>query len=404
MFNTFKSYLQFGNHFCGIEHSTKNGEERISAILLKKQKDTLDIENTFKVPEISSLASLLPKKQHLHLVVNNDSVLSKNIESPIHEDIKLVYNAFPNINLEAFYFEVFHQGNLHFISICRKEVIDQLVEKYKELGFSIINFSLGNSPISILADFILEETTINTSNAEILFKNGKVLEVDKTNAATIKDNEYTINGLIITSGFILSLSAVLKALIGNNNPQTNFESEKQSLLNEYYQTRFFNLFLKFAGLFLLSVLLINFLFFNHYYTNATALQQNNQVNTTTKQKIISLNDKVTKTQKMVEDVLQSSTSKSSFYAQNIVNSLPSTILLTALDYQPLEKRIKKEKPIEVDKNSVVVSGESNSSASFSKWISTLEQENWVAHIDNIIYSDLSSSKAAFSFKINIKND
>ena len=401
MFEKISAYLNYGIRFCGIEHTTKNGNDAILVSLLKKNKTQVDIEYEGEALTVKAIAETLPKKQHAVLIINNDSVLTRYIESEQKDNLKLVYKAFPNINIDDFYFEVIHQNNNNFNTLCRKKYIDELIEDYKNNHIFITNLSLGNVLIASITRFI-DDDVVFTSNAKIALKDKTIESIEKFETTDIA--HYNINGLKIVNSGLLSFSGALQRILQINNVQTNYETQKQFLLNDYKQSRFFSQFLKFSGIFILSILLINFLFFNYYFSKVNSLQQTSQINQTTKQKVIALNKSVNKTQKMVDDMLKSNASKSSFYANAIVQSLPNTILLSTLNYQPLEKRIKAEKPVELKNNIIVVSGESNSSDAFSTWISTLETKYWIASTEILDYSDVSKSKSIFSIKINVSND
>ncbi|MFI1772540.1 hypothetical protein [Thalassobellus citreus] len=396
-----KTYLTYGNRFCGVEHTTQKGEDIIYTTVLKKTKKELDIEQAFKATSIDDLVSKLQKKQAVCFIINNDHVLTKRIESKQTDRSKLVYNAFPNINLEDFFYEVFTQENIQFISICRKAYVETLIEKYNEQGLSIINISFGNTLVSSVFNYI-QSKSILTSNARISIKNKHIISIEKADLE--QDTNYDINGLQISNNHLLATSGALHTVLGNFYATSNFEELKQSLKNGYAQTRFFTQFLKFGLVFILACLLINFFVFNHYFEAVNELQQTSQVNQTTKKKLLELNESVTKSQKMVDDMLKGSASKSSFYVNAIIQSLPSTILLSELNYQPLLKPIKNEKPIEIDIKTILLSGETNHSEAFSKWIANLEAINWIQKVEILNYEDRSKLRSNFSLKLIIKDD
>lgn len=401
MLKKIKTYLEYGNRFCGVEHTVHHGENIIYATVLKKSKNTVDIESFFEEKSIENTIAKLPKKQHVFLVINNDNILTKQIENQQTELAKLVYNAFPNINLEEFVYEVISQGNNHFVSICRKIYVEELITKYKGNGGFVINISLGNALISGISHFV-DHNIIETSNSQISLEINNIVSIEKKEIEDI--STYDINGLLIKSNQILSFAAALHGVLQNFNSRTNFDILKNSLKNNFNQSRFYSQFLKFGLLFILGILLMNFLVFNHYFNAVNALQQTSQINQTTKQKILELNGSVNKTQKMVDDMLKSSTSKSSFYVNTIIQGLPNSILLSGLNYQPVMKRIKTEQSIETDNNMILISGESNNSVEFSKWIADLETFDWIKKVEISNYEDTSKSLSNFSLKLTIVDD
>lgn len=400
MLKTFWNYLQYGKHFCGVEHCTYNQTEILNATELLQSKKELNISASFKESTIEGLSKKLKKHQHIVLIVNNDKVLSKTIETKQTDALKLVYSAFPNINLDDFYYEVHSQKDTHFVNISRKDYINKLIETYAKLRLSILNVSLGNHSLSNIIGFI-QEKTIYSSNAKITLENDGITQIEKS---PIISKKYDVNGISVASHQLLSFSGALQPILKNNRTNTNFSIEKKRLLGAYKQTRFYHLFLNFGGLFVLGVLLINFFFFYHYFESVNKLKQVSEINQSTRNQVQILNETVSKKKKMVDDLLKSKGSKSSFYSHNIVKSLPKTILLSDYHYQPLLRRIKEDARIELLENTITISGTSVKSTDFSEWINHLEKIEWIVKVSIIEYRDTNSKKSEFKISVLIKND
>jgi len=394
MFDTFLTYLIFGNLFCGVEHSTNQDGDVIYGTVLKRSKKELHIASSFEARSIKEASNELSKNQHITLVVNNDKVLNKSIKSEQKEASKLVYKAFPNINIEEFYYEILTQENTHFISLCRKVYIDKIIEDYAQLRLSVINITLGNNLIGTLISFI-NETEVYSSSSKVFWDNNQIVQIEEGT----EHAEYNINGLKVSSSHLLSFSGALQSVLNNSETQTNFFKEKQKLNDTFKQTRFFNVLLKFGGLFVLGLLLINFFFFNHFFNKVNELNQLSEINQSTKAQILKLDEVVSKKQKMVDDLLKGNGSKSSFYSNAIIQSLPNTVLLSEFNYQPLVMRIKEGEDIVLEEHSIIVSGESNESESFSNWIAQLETRDWVNKIDIVDYGAVDSNTSEFKIKI-----
>ena len=107
---------------------------------------------------------------------------------------------------------------------------------------------------------------------------------------------------------------------------------------------------------------------------------------------------------MVTDLLKSNGSKSAYYLNQIMRSLPETLLISDYTFQPLNTRIKPNKPIALSEHIIVISGRSNDSALFSKWISRLEHISWITSIDIVDYGSVSNTVSNFEIKIVINDD
>lgn len=400
MLNKILKYLKYGNRYCGIEHYSDNGNDILQVCLLKQTKNELDVDSVFQVESIEDATKKLQKNQHVTLVINNHKVLSKTIESEQNDALKIVYMAFPNINLEDFYFEVLSENNIHFISLCRKDYINSIIESYSKRNSFIVDISLGNTIISAVKSFINDDK-VHTSNAIVAIEDNHIVKINKNET---EHHTYNINGLTIPNDQLLSFSAALQSVLKNSTSKINFEAKKLLLEDDFNNARFFNQFLKFGGIFILILLLANFFFFNYYFDKVNELHQVSEINQSSKTQILKLDEAVSKKQKMVDDLLKSNGSKSSFYSNSIIHGLPNSILLSEFNFQPLSKRIKTGKIIEPDENTISISGTSNDSELFSIWLNEVEQEDWVEKINIIDYGKATSNSSDFKLKLVLKDD
>lgn len=401
MLQKITSYLLFGNQYCGIEHTSIGGKETINATILKKTKKELQIDTTFESNTIEDLSELIPKNTHAFLILNNENVLTKKVENGQREAVKLVHQAFPNININDFMYEVLVQNDVHFVSICRRSYIKEVIESYKSKRISIINLSLGNLIVANITDFI-DEKIISTANAEIEISNYEISRIESSQ--TIDYANYDLNGLEVNSKSIISLSAALVSALETHKSTTNFESEKRQLKTAYGHTVFFKKFLTFGLVFIFAALIINFLVFNHYFNKLKTLEQSAKVNQNIKAQVAGLNEKVSKSQKMVDDLLNNNNSKSSYFINEIAKDLPASVQLKELNYQPLLKRIKAEEAIKNEEEVILVSGESTDSNIFSDWIALLEKKKWLSKVEVTDYADISTRRADFKFKILLSHE
>ncbi|MCH2197061.1 hypothetical protein [Kordia sp.] len=393
-----KTYLLYGNTYCGIEH---NSRHTIEAILLKKKKSEVVINDSFEAKTIEEIAEGLPKKQHAFLIVNNDVVLSKHIKSTEKQSNRLLYEAFPNLKINDFYYEIDSHGSFYNIAICRKSTVDKLIKDYNKHGITIIGFSLGNTITSTINDFI-EAPTFYTSNALVTKENIDIKGISMEDA--IPKESYSINGLEVKNTQLLPFSGALSCILKSRSTVSNFEETEVKLQGDFRQKRFFSQFILFGLGFILLLLLLNFFMFNSYYESVEHMKQTAAVNSSQKEKLLKLKAVVDEKQKMVDDILKNSSSKSSYYIDAIANSLPNTLQLAALKYQPITKRIKKNVAIQSDNNTILISGISTDSDLFSEWIQALEDLDWIVNVTVVNYGSQSKNSTDFSLKIQISND
>lgn len=396
------SYLKFGNVFYSVEESSFSNEEIYYGIEIKRDKDLLDIKSKTETKNIDELINKISKRTPVHLIINNTSVLTKSIiyDGKVDDELGLIDKAFPNINIDDFYYEILKQEFSAFITICRKTIVHDSINRFVNKKISLINITLGTLLVSEIKGFV-EDDSLLVSNALILFEGKSIKSIEKNTTKTNKN--YDINGLQLSSDYILSFTSVLNSITDEYKTYNNLNLKIKNLVVNFKYERFRNAFLKFGLVSIFILLLINSLAFNHYFNKTLSLKQNTVNSSSLKQELITLNKKVVKTEKMVEDIQNSESSNSSQLINMFVLTLPETITLEEVSYQPLLKRIEDGKPILKDLNSILVKGVSINSEFYSIWIQELEILDWIDHTEVLSYEDKLLDKALFTLKI-IIND
>ena len=106
----------------------------------------------------------------------------------------------------------------------------------------------------------------------------------------------------------------------------------------------------------------------------------------------------------METVYNSVNSKSTFYLDELAQSIPNGILLSSTIYQPLAKPVQDTKPIELDEKTVMVSGISIDDTLYSNWLENLEKMNWISNVETMDYEYVDSKTSSFLIKIKINGN
>jgi len=123
------------------------------------------------------------------------------------------------------------------------------------------------------------------------------------------------------------------------------------------------------------------LIFSYYYDKLEILNQDSSINSSNKERLVKLKETVSSKETRVETILGNKNTKSTLYLDEIANSVPNTMLLDAITYQPLLKPIQKNKLIEQNLNTILIEGESYNSDDFSNWTDTLEGFKWIKAVE-----------------------
>ncbi|QMU65036.1 MAG: hypothetical protein GKR88_12565 [Flavobacteriaceae bacterium] len=385
-----KNSIKYGIKFCSVEHAD-NGQHHF--LQLKRKRKELVVSNKGETTDFEELIKTLQGQKHLFLVVNNEQVLTKTVANANTTEEHLVKTVFPNIALSDFYYNICSNHEESIISISRKTYVDALIALYDTHKISVIDFSLGSLSIEMLARFV-DRSEINSSNARITFEGNHITAIQKQEVA---ETQYTINELNISNKQVLPLSGVIQYYAG-----ANVQSDIQKQLQEAYkQKRFFDIGFKFVLGFLFVSLLISYLVFNKYQGIQQNLEGELKTNEAYKKQLSILNKLVTQKLKLVESVSSAATSKVAWYFNEVAASVPASILLDDMSYQPIANSVKEDKKISFRENSITVTGLSVYDKDFTDWISNLEKKNWIEKVTYIHYGQGKKTKTSFNFMITL---
>ncbi len=397
MLSDILKYLKFANDYCAIAHTSVDGKSVLNGLVIKKKKDTFDIDKTFTVDAIEGVPQYLEKGQHFFLIVNTNAIISKKIDGVL-EGEKAVQVAFQNLKLSEFYYEVYSSNSHTFVSICRKDVVDDLLQHYKDCNLNPVGFSLGSLSSSQLEQ-VIQDAEITTSNSVITYEQGAINNIAfNTPQNTI---EYAINGLQVSNASVLPLAGILAYFTNHQKTHSNFGALSKQLLEDFGMQRFFNVGLKVALGSIFALLLVSFLFFSSYSSKIERLNASMLVNQSQKESLLKLSDEVAKKEKLLQDYFTGS-SKASWYLDQIGQTVPATIALSELHWQPLAKTIKEDEPILFEQQSIVVKGEDGNNSSLSAWVQQLERLEWVENVTIVNYGLNRQNKNLFEVNIRFK--
>ena len=395
------NFLKYNNSYYGLELSQRDNDTTFHALELKKKKKELHLNSSFDSASLETLSKEIPNGKPIALVINSDSVLTKRIKAQSAEPLKIAHHAFPNIKIEEFYYEISQQGEFCFVSICRQAYISDILNRFNKANIIVTTISIGNLVSEFIAKYIVNNKVI-TTNSVITIGEKHIFDISST--ATDANQSYNINGLDIKNTEILPFAIALKTALNSESFASNFETVKTSLNTSFNEKLFFSLFIKIGFGFLFVVLIINMFFFSNYQNKVGTLNETAMVLEISKNNVINLKNKVENSQKIVEDVLKSNASKSSFYLDAILYDLPKSILLSNYNYQPLIKKIKEDKPVLIEKNVILISGHTSQSTKLPQWLSKLESIEWVYRVEIQSFEDISKSLSEFSIKLTINNE
>tara|TARA_R110000851_G_scaffold327695_1_gene497520 strand:+ start:13673 stop:14884 length:1212 start_codon:yes stop_codon:yes gene_type:complete len=399
MLSKLRSYWKYGNTFCGIELTTLEGKEKLFGATAKKRQGEFTNLNFLQF-SLTDVDKNLPKQQHCFLAINSDKVLIKSVPN-LESDLKTVSAAFPGLSLSDFYYEILKTPYNSIVSICRKDYVQNVLRVLERQQIHVLGFHLGITPLQVLVP-LLKKDEVSIPRYQIGIEDNNIRDLvsnEHSNGTT-----YELEDIKVASEYLLSL-ALLFNYTGSAafNSSNNFVKENKNLSKLHQEKVFFKkgMFLG-VGLLLVS-LLVNTFFFNAYFKKEQQLYEESVFLEAQQKGMEGKMEAVTKKEQLVDHILNSGTSKSSYYLNRIVAVKPSSIGFSDIQYQPLNRSIRPDKPIEYSQNNIVVSGESKDKGDFSQWITEMGKQKWVEKVSVLHYGNAGKDTSTFSITINIKN-
>lgn len=383
-----------GHHYLGAEIYSSGSGDKAAYLQVDKKNKELVIANK----EIFDLTEFEQREKSafpLALCITNNQVLQKEVDSIENNDKKLLHKAFPNVNLEEFYYEIIRLKTKSIVSICRRSYIDNLLISLQK-KFKIISINLGISPIKQLMSFSLPEEI--STNSKTIFVVSE--EMQNNNITEIKYHH--INGLNIPNTQLLPFCQILQTVFNTHHSTGTIIELNERLNSDFRQGSFFSATIKYGLIAILLVLLANFFAFSHYFGKANSLRETVSLNKAGIDNIARLKNRINEKQKKLSDYNAETHSRSSYILNEIVKGIPSSLLLTSIDYQPLQKKIKEEEIIMLSEKLILVSGHTVSGEAFTAWIEAIGKFEWIEKVIIVSFGKDQENKTAFEIKIELK--
>lgn len=386
-----------GKEYIGVEHFTINNEDKVALLLVEKKKEGLVISKKDRVSYNGKIAEKWDTKIPFFVVINSNQVIQKEVLGVEPSDEKLLHKSFPNTNWDEFYYEIWRLKTKSVIAIARKSYVTALLEDYQNQKIIIAGISLG---VCSIADIIAytEENNLYTNHQNISKEETQIISASSLESAIT----YTINDLQIENRQLLAFSGILRLILNNTLNTGSIISYSDELYDNYNQNTFFNKGIKIMVGVILAILLLNFIFFTHYYKLAQESSEILLVNKSSIEDVSKIKQRIIVKEEKVKAIDGRMTSRSSLIINEIANKVPSSILLTELTFNPLEKKIKAEEAILTKDKIITISGITIANQSFTKWVEDIEKLQYIHKVLITHFGKNEDNETTFSINLTLK--
>lgn len=387
-----------GKQYVGIEHLTLNNEEKIALLLVEQKKEGLVIAKKDRVRYTQKIADKWDVKLPFFLIVNTNQVIHKEVSGVEASDDKLLHKTFPNTNWEEFYFEIWRLKTKSIIAIARKTYVNDLVKQYEEQRITISGISLGICALSEIFEYIQEDQ---------IFTNNQLVSKQEENqliSSSVQETSvsYNVNDLEVENRNLLAFSGIVRLLLHNSVNTGSIVAYTEELYDAYNQKQFFQKGLKIMIGIVLAILVLNFIFFTHYYKRAQETTETVLVNQSSLEDVGKIKQRIIVKEEKVKNSLGKTDSQSSLLINEIAKDIPASIVLTELIFNPLEKKIKAEEAVLTTDKVIVVKGITVSNDDFTHWVENTEKIKWIDKVLITHFGKNEANETEFAVKITLK--
>lgn len=368
-----------GNRYIGLSVSLIDDGFEVVGCEAIMQKGNLQVLSSFSFAnDFSDLAKYVTGSYPIFLTVDGRGILHKRIVN-LNSDAESAHTAlFPGINRKDFWIQQSEIADgVRFLSVGRKESVDQLLKQLSELNFNVMYCCLGPFFINKYLPYIKPTVSkLQLGYLELSIVDGLIDTVSRV-PNSIKSNycllDDSMDGAeLLPFALILSHISSPFALSG--------ELDIPEVINNREKAKYKILFwrsLVGGSILLLCILLFNFFFYSSYSAEISGTRDEYNRNKVLIKQLNSIEKELIEKRKFVDDNKLLNNLNIALYCDKIGASLSDEISLEQLQVNPIIGRVRSDKPIKYVKDVVRIEGVASSAEDLSRWLDKLKNESWV---------------------------
>lgn len=371
------------------------------AIELKSAKEGIEVSRRFIDITMEELSKKNTKKLPVYFTIGGKGVIHKKVKAEENApEQELLNQVLPNASIKDFYLQKSKiEGFEYWISVVRKDVLDNLITKIKGVNLFGVQIFLGPFVLENTLQ-LLDKMTVLTTSHELLIENKNIIQLDNLGSVS-NGEEYNVEGEVINSHELIAFGSAFNHFVPVVKLEPIFCDQIKEIEAEYLNRNKLMAVGFTIVAFFFVVVMVNLMVSNSLESTHNKLQY--QVNSKKKYvvELSKLNEELKRKEQFIQGSGVARASKISYYTDQIALSVSEAIQLNQLFVNPLAKRINKAEDINFKFNSIKISGTVSRSIELNNWIKELKQYEWIAEI-NIISFIQDNFKTAGEFELEVK--
>lgn len=349
---------------------------------LKNKGKKLTIELTSVVAELNELPKqIIKNKIPLSIIINGKGVIIKKIDLPNDGswDInEIIRHNLPTINSEEFCVQLYPQvNNSAFISLCRKEQLNGLLDQLKQSKYDVADVYIGSPSIIGLQPLWASLNHLETSTHSVELTNGVVesIQTSTSHAGKVK-----IDDLEVEQNYTLGFATGLSYLMRNNFVQSS-NMELKHIHDLHVEKNKFRFLTITAVAIAFLVAIINVLFFTNYFDRNNKLETELSVYQGKYDQINKLLNDYQSKKELIESAGILNKNKLSEYADRIGATIPEEVILSHMYFNPKNEDIESEDSlVKFENKRLVIKGNCNKSLVVNEWLNVLKMQKFIKDV------------------------
>lgn len=383
-----KSYL-VKSTVCGVE-CVCDDTNTFNYVIVQSKKNKIEITDRGQTLDANNIIAIAKKKSApITLAINGKGVIAKKILFSENDSLKLndlIQQHFSTIQASEFYVQFYkNSNNTGYLVICRKIQVDDILKLFNNEKQIAVNVFLGPLIANAMANLTETFNRVDTSMQQLQLANGEVESIEPY--STSDRNNLTLGEMDIKPTELLAFASGF----GYLTQQQNYETLDTSISN-LYKTHSEGIKLRIllfsAITFLFVVSIINSVIFFQKFEENNELGTELNLYESKNSQITELLENYQKKKTLIEQTGIFEDKKLSVYADKIASTLPESILLRDLYFNPQTEETEEDSLVSFNNGQLIIKGNCSKSLLLNEWVNVLKSQSFVKNInlENFIYN------------------
>lgn len=339
----------------------------------------------------------LPRKYPVAVSISGRGVLHKQIQQAEDSQASLFNVAFPSVEKQDFFVQELMSGNNAWISIVRKTLAEDMLNKLCLAGLKVYALSLGGLPVAGIWGMLEgTEDGLNIDGHSFRgFQDGRFSGYEYTQGENGSD-KVVLGGNKVSASAILPYALAFQLFLHDRVEVVKADCrDVDQAFHGFLQDLGIKKTVKVFIFALLGLLLFSFLVLSHFNEQNAVLSEKAGHLTATADQSDVLKKEIFRQKKQLADMGWNGGYNYAFLLDEIGSSRPKLLNLTQVQFGEEKEAIRDQTA-----NLIRISGETTNLTAVNNWIFMLKEKKWVHNVKLLRYQqDIESERYLFNLLI-----